>query len=202
MWRVFMALFAAILIPACHRDDDWRARLSFEVNEYGYSVHWGEQGSTTTVNPVTGQVYFTKADAYRWHKEAVDRAVNWFAVNYGLSYESLYSTAKNINWVLVDNCAFIASDDRTWALGEYLPGYWQVWAGVYRREPPGFNEGWPRSEIPYGTPPWTVNNAPWDYNIVRWGVIDSGNEYPALRHEFGHALFGACFEHNCQAIYY
>ncbi|ANS05709.1 hypothetical protein [uncultured Mediterranean phage] len=127
---------------------------------------------------------------YQWHSDAVDRAVLWYNQNHGVPIADGYTHAKGICWVLVDNCTFRTlkvegKRPSTWANGQWIlhGGVETIYVPLYKRV-----VNW-CSLMPEDTPPWTVNHDPSNHNRCRWGVLSPGGEFPATRHELGHAIW-------------
>jgi hypothetical protein len=172
-------------------DDD---KIKYLWSPEGYPVLWQEQGSTTN-----GLI--TMAEIYELHAKGVEQGIDYLNRRYGLDKGTGQAHAVNeIGWHLIDNCCFIASDNRTWAAGEYIPRSDRniIQTGLYRREPPQAGVGLPCADMPADVPPWTVNHNPANHSECRWGVLDKDRPFPSIGHEMGHHFWGPRFEHGWQ----
>ena len=103
------------------------------------------------------------------------------------------AVAKATIWIVKDSAAFMSSNFQTWASGEQIDGHdncpGKIILAYY-----SVGRANTLAEVPPSAPWWTVQ-----FNGLRWWYADVDKpRVPALRHELGHALYGACFEHtNC-----
>ncbi len=176
---------------SCHRGSD-SCPEGFAETPQGYFVKWVEYGTTTTG-------LFTIDYIQQAHSDAIDRAVIWFNQNHNFTLESGYAMAHSIVWELHDIPVIIATDGVTTAAGEYVPGCDLVRLTFHHRRPNSFGFV-PCDQVPLDAPQWTILEYPAGSGQCRWGEVVLGDEFPALRHELGHALLGACFEHNCLSV--
>jgi len=185
--RVLFFLAAIVVAASCLRDEP--EDPPYVRSPQGYLVYYVDQGTVASGRATMDQLY-------QWHADAVARGILDLNRAYGWPIEELQGMAYGLGWVLVDNCAFVASDGRTWAAGEFLPSSRNVKTDRIDVALYTWTSG-PASTIPPDSPPWTRRIAPWDPNLARWGVLVAGNEWPATRHEMGHAhTQNAGFEHR------
>lgn len=178
MCRVSLALTALLLLPACGEDKD---HTPWESTQDGYLVAWYDQGTL-------GTGLLDKATLYAEFDAAMQLAADAMLAQYGTPRDTFFAVARLHKFRLHDNIFFYYSGQRVFG---------------YHKDKKDFNEVgvayWPFRTDPVAPDPtaplWTHYFSTIS-NLWYWGVHDVTALYAALRHEVGHHIFGAGFEHK------
>lgn len=178
--RIPLNLLLLILLGSCLHDEDGKSEcvhLSWKTPG-GYSINWKPVGTTEDVE--------AELDA------EVEWAIQWFVAQ-GHGEAWVRGVAQRQVYDVEDHCAFMVFHPSgvVWASGLQEDCGHLIRLAYYSLE---------RGDVvPPDAPAWTVMRNGYNQRDWWWGNPDK-KRLPALRHELGHALFGACFEHTpCSA---
>lgn len=180
--RFLVSILAAFLIPACIGDKD-KDKTPWESTPDGFIVYWYDKGTLSSQPPLSD-----KATLYAEFDAAISIAAGQMLTTYGLPEANFYAAARVHRFRLHDNIFFYYSGQRVFG---------------YHEDSNDFNEigvaYWPFLTDPTApdptAPEWThyYSNIS---NLWYWGVHDAAKLYAVLRHEVGHHIYGALFEHK------